>query len=48
MQTDSTSSEPHNLTASDRLEGTPVRSMDGTTIGTIERVIIDQRSDNLA
>ena len=25
MQTDSTSSEPHNLTASDRLEGTPVQ-----------------------
>jgi len=48
MQTDSTSSEPHNLTACERLEGTPVRSMDGTTIGTIERVIIDQRSDNLA
>ena len=48
MQTDSTSLEPHNLTASDRLEGTPVRNMDGTTIGTIERVIIDQLSGNLA
>jgi PRC-barrel domain len=48
MQTDSTSLEPHDLTASDRLEGTPVRNMDGTTIGTMERVIIDQLSGNLA
>ena len=48
MQTDSTSLEPHDLTASDRLEGTPVRNMDGATIGAIERVIIDQLTGNLA
>jgi sporulation protein YlmC with PRC-barrel domain len=47
MQTDSTSLEPHNLIASDRVEGTPVRSTDGTTIGTIERVMIDKLTGNV-
>ena len=32
----------HNLIASDRVEGTPVRSTDGSTIGTIERLMIDK------
>ena len=40
MQTDATST--HNLIASDRVEGTPVRGADGGTIGTIERVMIDK------
>ncbi len=48
MQTDTTSQETHNLIASDRVEGTPVRSTDGTTIGTIERVMIDKLAGNVA
>jgi sporulation protein YlmC with PRC-barrel domain len=46
MQTDATST--HNLIASDHVEGTPVRSTDGTTIGTIERVMIDKLTGNVA
>jgi len=42
MQTDPVSRETRNLIASDRVEGTPVRSTDGTPIGTIERVMIDK------
>src|SRR5262245_65753438 len=48
MQTDSTSLKPHNLIASDRVEGTPVRGTDGATIGTIERVMIDKLTGNVA
>src|ERR1044071_7879814 len=48
MQIDSPSLESHDLTASDRLQGTPVRNMDSTSIGTIERVIIDQSIGNVA
>jgi hypothetical protein len=48
MQTDTTSCKTHNLIASDRVEGTPVRSTDGTTIGTIERVMIDKLTGNVA
>jgi hypothetical protein len=48
MQTDATSRETHNLIASDRVEGTPVRSTDGTTIGTIDRVMIDKLIGNVA
>src|SRR5262245_52287459 len=48
MQTDSTSLKPHNLFASDRVEGTPVRGTDGATIGTIERVMIDKLTANVA
>jgi sporulation protein YlmC with PRC-barrel domain len=47
MQTEATSRETHNLIASDRVEGTPVRSTDGTTIGTIERVMIDKLTGNV-
>jgi hypothetical protein len=47
MQTDA-SRETHNLIASDRVEGTPVRSTGGTTIGTIERVMIDKLTGNVA
>ena len=48
MQTDATSRETHNLIASDRVEGTPVHSTDGTTIGTIDRVMIDKLTGNVA
>jgi sporulation protein YlmC with PRC-barrel domain len=48
MQTDATSHETHNLIASDRVEGTPVRSTDGTPIGTIERVMIDKVTGSVA
>jgi hypothetical protein len=41
-QTDATSWETHHLIASDRVEGTQVRNTDGSTIGTIERVMIDK------
>jgi PRC-barrel domain len=46
MQTDATST--HHLIASDRVEGTPVRGTDGATIGTIERVMIDKLTGNVA
>ena len=48
MQTDAMSWEPHSLIASDRVEGTPVRSTHGTTISTIERVMIDKLTGNVA
>lgn len=48
MQTNATSWELHNLIASDRVEGTPVRGTDGTTIGAIERVMIDKLTGNVA
>jgi PRC-barrel domain len=48
MQTETTSRETRNLIASDRVEGTPVRGTDGTTIGTIERVMIDKLTGNVA
>src|SRR5262249_62086307 len=48
MQIDATSWEVHSLIASDRVEGTPVRSAEGTMIGTIERVIIDKTSGNVS
>jgi sporulation protein YlmC with PRC-barrel domain len=47
MQKEATSRETRNLIASDRVEGTPVRSADGTTIGTIERVMIDKLTGNV-
>jgi uncharacterized protein YrrD len=48
MLTETTSRETRNLIASDRVEGTPVRGTDGTTIGTIERVMIDKLTGNVA
>ena len=48
MQTDSTSLKLHHLIASDRVEGTPVCGTDGATIGTIERVMIDKLTGNVA
>jgi hypothetical protein len=38
----------HSLIASDRVEGTPVRRSGGDKIGTIERVMIDKVSGNVA
>jgi PRC-barrel domain len=40
--------QPHRLIASDRVEGTPVRRPDGTKVGTIERVMIDKLTGNVA
>ncbi len=40
--------ETQNLIASDKVEGTPVRRTDGEKIGTIERVMIDKRSGQVA
>jgi hypothetical protein len=40
--------ETHNLIASDKVEGTPVRRSDGEKIGTIERVMIEKRSGQVA
>src|SRR5262245_4836584 len=48
MQTETLTRQPHSLIASDRVEGTPVRSGDGEKIGSIERVLIDKLSGNVA
>jgi len=40
--------ETNNLIASDKVEGTPVRRSDGEKIGTIERVMIEKRSGQVA
>jgi hypothetical protein len=47
-QTDSQTTHPHSLIASDRVEGTPVRRTNGEKIGTIERLMIDKLSGNVA
>src|SRR5215813_4540393 len=39
---------PHTLIASDRVEGTPVRRLSGEKIGTIQRLMIDKLSGNVA
>ena len=38
----------HKLVPSDRVEGTPVSRTDGEKIGTIERLMIDKISGNIA
>jgi hypothetical protein len=48
MQTDTSSRRSHNLIASDRVEGTPVRRSGGEKVGTIERVMIDKLSGSVA
>ena len=48
MQTDTSIRRPHTLIASDRVEGTPVRRSNGEKIGTIERLMIDKLSGNVA
>jgi hypothetical protein len=39
---------PHTLIASDRVEGRPVRRANGEKIGTVQRLMIDKRSGNVA
>ena len=48
MQPDTMTRQPHSLIASDRVEGTPVRRSGGEKIGTIERLMIDKISGNVA
>jgi hypothetical protein len=48
MQTDTSSRRSHNLIASDRVEGTPVRRSRGEKVGTIQRVMIDKLSGSVA
>jgi PRC-barrel domain len=48
MQTDTSPHRPHDLIASDRVEGTPVRRSSGEKIGTIERLMIDKITGNVA
>ncbi len=48
METETLTREKHNLIASDRVEGTTVRRADGTKVGTIERLMIDKVSGNVA
>jgi len=40
--------QPHSLIASDRVEGTQVRRASGEKVGTIERLMIDKLSGNVA
>src|SRR6266566_8231420 len=53
MQTDTLHTEPpsrhsHTLVPSDRVEGTPVRRANGEKVGTIQRLMIDKLSGNVA
>jgi hypothetical protein len=48
LQTESERHSTHTLIASDRVEGTPVRRANGDKIGTIERLMIDKLSGNVA
>jgi hypothetical protein len=49
MQTPTTTPrEPHTLIASDRVEGTPLRRSNGEKIGTIQRLMVDKVSGNVA
>jgi len=47
-QTDSQRGHSHSLIASDRVEGTPVRRANGEKIGSIQRLMIDKLSGNVA
>jgi hypothetical protein len=40
--------DTHHLIASDRVEGTPVRGLDGAKLGEIQRVMIDKVSGKVA
>jgi hypothetical protein len=48
IQAEQSERPPHTLIASDRVEGTPVRRSDGSKVGTIQRVMIDKLSGNVA
>lgn len=45
---ETTTTKPHALIASDRVEGTVVRRPNGDKIGTIERLMLDKISGNVA
>jgi PRC-barrel domain protein len=45
---DTLTHKTHTLIASDRVEGTPVRRADGEKIGTIQRLMVDKLSGNVA
>jgi hypothetical protein len=47
-QTAPSTRQSHSLIASDRVEGTPVRRSSGEKIGTIERLMVDKLSGNVA
>src|SRR4030095_2019693 len=47
-QTAPSARQSHSLIASDRVEGTPVRRSSGEKIGTIERLMVDKLSGNVA
>jgi PRC-barrel domain len=47
-QPETATHSPHSLIASDRVEGTPVRRSNGEKIGSIERLMIDKVSGNVA
>jgi hypothetical protein len=46
--TDTLTRHSHSLIASDRVEGTPVRRTNGEKVGSIERLMIDKVSGNVA
>ncbi len=48
VQPETATPKPHTLIASDRVEGTAVRRADGEKIGTIQRLMIDKLSGNVA
>ena len=48
LHSDSQTPQSHTLIASDRVEGTPVRRSNGEKIGTIQRLMIDKLSGNVA
>ena len=48
LPTETPTRSSHSLIASDRIEGTPVRRSDGRKIGTIQRLMIDKVSGNVA
>lgn len=48
MMTQDMAATPHNLIASDRVEGTPVRRRNGDRIGTIQRLMIDKSTGQVA
>ena len=48
MRTDMIGPKAQNLIATDRVEGTPVRSSEGFSIGTIRRLMIERLTGNVA
>jgi hypothetical protein len=48
LETDPSTRQPHSLIASDRVEGTAVRRSNGGKVGTIQRLMIDKVSGNVA